>query len=100
MTDRTKEGQVATIDGFRANALGGNNFSMVFDGCVSCQRSGAKPCERCRKPLQLRGKGLDGSPSPQPPVVPSQQIEAAAYTVDAAEGFAARMAAPSASKSG
>ena len=49
-------GQVATIDGFRHNLVGANNHSMVFDGCVSCQRSGAKSCERCRKSLQLRGK--------------------------------------------
>ena len=48
--------QVATIDGFRHNLVGANNHSMVFDGCVSCQRSGAKSCERCRKSLQLRGK--------------------------------------------
>ena len=47
---------MATIDGFRHNLVGANNHSMVFDGCVSCQRSGAKSCERCRKSLQLRGK--------------------------------------------
>ena len=56
LTSEFGGGQVATIDGFRHNLVGANNHSMVFDGCVSCQRSGAKSCERCRKSLQLRGK--------------------------------------------
>ena len=46
---------VGTIDGFRANAIGANNHSLVFDGCVSCKRSGRDNCTACRKSLQLRG---------------------------------------------
>ena len=46
---------VGTIDGFRANAIGANNHSLVFDGCVSCKRTGRDNCTACRKSLQLRG---------------------------------------------
>ena len=45
---------IGTIDGFRQNVVGANNHSLVFDGCISCQESGALNCVRCRKSLQLR----------------------------------------------
>ena len=45
---------IGPVAGFRQNVVGANNHSLVFDGCISCQESGALNCVRCRKSLQLR----------------------------------------------
>jgi hypothetical protein len=45
---------LGTIDGFRANVIGANNHSMVFDHCQTCP-AGSGGCGACRKSLQLKG---------------------------------------------
>ena len=85
---------MATIDGFRANALGGNNFSMVFDGCVTCMRTGAAHCERCRKSLVLRGTNwkmlsVDGSVhnDSEMPAGTRVVVENQGYGIGTVDGF-------------
>ena len=89
----------ATIDGFRANLLGPNNFSMVFDNCCWCsnhREDGTGGCAACRKSLQLQGTPwrmtmIDGSThdDTQLPDGTRVVIEDHGYGVGTIDGFRA-----------
>jgi 3D (Asp-Asp-Asp) domain-containing protein len=87
---------IATIDGFRANLVGANNHSMVFDGCVLCDHSGG--CGVCRKSLQLKDTAwkmlkVDGSVHDDTEMPKGSRIvvEDAAYGLGTIDGFRANM---------
>jgi hypothetical protein len=84
---------LATIDGYRGNLVGGNNFLMVFDGCVVCNQT--EGCDVCRKSLKLQNTAwqmlmVDGSIHHKDTELPNGTrvvVEDAGYGLATIDGF-------------